>query len=285
MKKLNNKGMSIVEIVLTFALIMMITTGLLMIVVNYRNKVTVSSERLTMDTFKNNITQDLYSDMLKYGLKEINEYIDIDNVMVDNVTELVKSELKANPTYQVISDNTFNSEFNAAVTMVKNDLRNAEVKSYTGSGYKNTFAQALITKYVEKYGECLTLTDLNRCINITFQNEYASGKNAKAFGTSKVVNNSRESLENKFLYYDGIRYKIADKLPSVIPKDANGNERALTELQRIKLSDEGILEVDSAVLEDGTKLDIYSINVRVYHVDFKEDFGIHLVMSTDDVSL
>ena len=55
MKKLNNKGMSIVEVVLTFALIMVITTGLLMIVVNYRTKVIVSSERLTMDTFKNNI--------------------------------------------------------------------------------------------------------------------------------------------------------------------------------------------------------------------------------------
>ena len=86
--KLNNKGMSVVEIVLTFALIMMITTGLLMIVVNYRNKVSVSVERLTMDTFKNNITQDLYKDMLDNDLIEINEYSESNLINLESEVKL-----------------------------------------------------------------------------------------------------------------------------------------------------------------------------------------------------
>ena len=94
--KINNKGMTIVEVVLTFALIMVITTGLLIIVVNYRNKVSVSSEKLVMDTFKNNITQDLYNDMLKYGLTEINEYSEANFI---NVSNEIKSEIRDIPTY------------------------------------------------------------------------------------------------------------------------------------------------------------------------------------------
>lgn len=288
MKKLNNKGMSIVEVVLTFALIMVITTGLLMIVVNYRTKVIVSSERLTMDTFKNNMTQDLYNDMLKYGVKEINSFVDIDDPTVDNFTEEVKNELKEIPEYQTLSDSTFNLAFygndstQGAVGMVKSDIKNAQVKNYTGTSYKEKFAQALITKYKEKYGECLTLTDLNRCINITFQD---TSVESKAFGTSKIDENSKESIENKYLYYDGIKYKINDKMPVKIPKDINGNDRPFRDLQRIKVNDDGILGIDFTILEDGTKVYIYKIDVTVYHVDFREDFGLHLVVSTDDISI
>lgn len=282
--RLNNKGMSIVEVVLTFALIMIISTGLLMIVVNYRNKVSVSSQRLIMDSLKNNTTQDIYNDMLKYGLKEINEYSDVD---LENVAENVKMELRDVPTYNALPQATFDSQFNQALDMVKADLLNLTVKSYPGTDNKNTFAQALITKFQEKFGECLTIKKeakghLNRCINITFQDSSVA---SKAFGTSYIDDSDKDSIENKYLYYDGIKYAISDKMPSKMPKDANGNDRPYKDLQRVEVNDDGILTVEDTILEDGTKVSIYKIDVRVYHVDFREDFGLHIVMSTDDISI
>ena len=70
--RLNNKGLSIIEVVVTFTLIMFFAIGLLVIIVNYRNTVSVSLERLKMETFKNTLTQDINDDILNKGLKEIN---------------------------------------------------------------------------------------------------------------------------------------------------------------------------------------------------------------------
>lgn len=196
--KLNNKGMSIIEIVLSFTMVMIMVTGMLVIVVNYRNKVAVSLEKLKMDTFKNTLTQDIQNDILKYGLKEIN--------------------------------------YN---------------------------------------GECSTLTDLSVCINIVFQND-----TSKDFGIGKVSPNKRESVEKKYLYYDGLKYKLNDPLPKTIPEGRN-----YIDMQSIIVDDKTILKTDSAVLEDGTNVMLYSIDVNISHVDFSQDFGIHIVASTDDVSL
>lgn len=196
--KLNNKGISIIEVVVTFAMIMFLVIGLLIIVVNYRNKVSVSLERLTLDTFKTNLTQDIYDDILKLGLEEIN--------------------------YE---------------------------------------------------GEYPTLTDLNRCINLVFQDG-----TQKAFGTSKISASDKDSIINKYLYYDGLKYKLKDTLPDTVPVG-----RTYLDLQTIQVEDDNILDSSFTVLEDGTKLTVYSINVEVRHIDFKEDFGIHIVASTDNISL
>lgn len=195
--KLNNKGMSIIEIVLSFALIMVMVVSMLTIVVNYRNKAQISIEKLEMDTFKNTLTQDIQNDILKLGLKKINEE-----------------------------------------------------------------------------GECLTITGLNNCINLVFQDG-----SMKAFGTSKVGINDRDSIENKYLYYDGIKYKLHETLPEVVPEGRN-----LVDLQTIKVEDNNILKVDSTIFEDGTDVSIYSIDVYISHINFKQDFGIHIVASTEDKS-
>ena len=74
-------------------------------------------------------------------------------------------------------------------------------------------------------------------------------------------------------------------MPVKIPKDVNGNNRPYKDLQRVQINDDGILKVDYTILEDGTKINVYKIDVAVYHVDFREDFGVHIVMSTDDISI
>ena len=168
--KLNNKGVSIIEIVLTFALIMVMTMGMLSIVFNYREKASISMEKLDLDTFKNTLTKEIQDDILTLGVKEINTS-----------------------------------------------------------------------------GECLTNAELNSCINIVFLDG-----NSKAFGTSKVNNNDVDSIENKFLYYDGLKYKIVDKLPNKIPI----GEKAV-DFQTIKIQDQNILSTDSMVLENGTVVKFY----------------------------
>lgn len=194
--KLNNKGVSIIEIVLTFALIMVMAMGMLSIVFNYREKASISMEKLDLDTFKNTLTKEIQDDILTLGVKEINTS-----------------------------------------------------------------------------GECLRHPELNSCINIVFSD--AAGT-SKAFGTSKVDNNDVDSIENKFLYYDGLKYKIVDKLPNKIPT----GEKAV-DFQTIKIQDQNILSTDSMVLENGTVVTFYSIDVYISHIDFDEDFGIHITTTSE----
>lgn len=196
--KINNKGMSIIEIVVTFALIMVMIISMFTIVMNYRYKASISIEKLNMDTFKNTLTNDIQKDISSFGIDEIN-------------TE----------------------------------------------------------------GECLILTDLQQCVNIVFKD----GKQ-KAFGTSKINVDDLDSIENKYFYYDGIKYKLHDDLPDVIPE-----ERSAIDFQKIKVEDNNLLSKDSTVLEDGTVVDIYSIDVFVSHVNFDDDFGIHIVATTEDISV
>lgn len=196
--KLNNKGMSIIEIVVTFSMIMVMIISMFTIVMNYRYKASVSIEKLNMDTFKNTLTNDIQRDISKLGIDEIN-----------------------------------------------------------------------------MEGECLTLTDLNQCVNIVFKD----GKQ-KAFGTSKINIDDKDSIENKYFYYDGIKYKLHDNLPEVIPEGRN-----IVDFQEIKIEDNNLLTRDSTILEDGTVVDIYSIDVYVSHVDFDEDFGIHIVATTEDITV
>lgn len=202
--KLNNKGMSIVEVIVTFSLIMFLVVGLLVIVVNYRNKMSTSLERLSLDTFKNNLTQDINNDILTKGLKEI-----------------------------------------------KDDTNTTDSSSL-----------------------CYNL-GLNRCIVLTF-----ADNTKKAFGTSRVSALDKDSIVNKYIYYDGIKYKLKDELPNELPTG-----RSWIDLESIKVVDDAILNSTYTVLEDGTQVSIYTIDISISHIDFKDDFGIHIVASTDNLSL
>lgn len=209
MKKINNKGLTIIEIVITFSMIMFFAIGLLYIVINYRNKVSVSLKKLELDTFKNNITQDVNNDLLKYKLKEINYG-----------------------------------------------------------------------------GDCITLTDdtqpsdsrLSKCINFVFEDPNDPNTSIeKAFGTS-YIENTKTSVEHKFIYYDGLKYAIKDKLPTTLPEN-----RKWTDLQAVSVMDDSILNSSISVLEDGTKVTVYRIDIYISHLDYDEDFGIHIVATTDDL--
>lgn len=196
--KLNNKGMTIIEIVLTFVLIMVIVVGMFTIIMNYRGKISDSYTLLELDTLKNTLTRDIQKDIITLGIKEINDG-----------------------------------------------------------------------------GECQSIEGLNSCINIVFKDN-----TEKAFGTSKIDVSDKNTIINKFLYYDGEKYKIHDSLPDNIPSG-----RDILDFQTVVLNDENILSSDSIVLEDGTMVNFYNIDVSISHVDFDKDFGIHIVATSEDISL
>jgi len=192
---LNNKGVTIIEVVLSFTLIMIMATSMLIIIVNYRNKAQLSIEKTKMNTFKNTLTLDIQKDIQTLGLQEIN------------------------------SD-----------------------------------------------GECTKL-DLSSCINLVFYDG-----SEKAFGISKLSANNRSSIENKYLYYDGIKYKLHEELPA---DDKIPAGRNYIDLQSIVIEDNIVLTSTSTILEDGHNVTIYSIDVDISHVNFKQDFGIHITATTE----
>ena len=76
------------------------------------------------------------------------------------------------------------------------------------------------------------------------------------------------------------KYKLKDSLPNEKPTGRNWSD-----LQSITINDENILNSVSAVLEDGKQIYIYRIDIDISHVDYKDDFGIHIVASTDNISM
>lgn len=201
MKKLNNKGISIVEVLVTFSIIMVIVISMLSIVMNYRSKVNITYEKLELDTFKNTLTKDIQDDILEYGIKEINTA-----------------------------------------------------------------------------GECNSRTDLSRCINIVFKDD-----TERIFGVSKInkdnKQNEYDSVLNKYLYYDDLKYPIKEDLPNIVNIPET---RSVEEFQTTQIISDSILSVDSIILEDSKVVNIYKIDIYISHIDFEEDFGIHIVATTED---
>ena len=81
-KKLNNKGMTTVEILVSFVLVVVISVSLYSMVSTYTNKQHVESYRDKITTYKNLLTKEIQDDLIKKGL------ISASVNKVDNTTEL-----------------------------------------------------------------------------------------------------------------------------------------------------------------------------------------------------
>ena len=71
MKRLNNKAFTIVELIVTFALVMTISLGLFKVIDSYRQKQQRASYKKEMVNYKNEIIKVVKDDIYKYGLKKI----------------------------------------------------------------------------------------------------------------------------------------------------------------------------------------------------------------------
>ena len=67
-RKLNNKGMSAIEILVTFVLVAIIVVSMYDGIVGLKEKETISSHKLSLATYKNLLTKDIQDDLIKIGL-------------------------------------------------------------------------------------------------------------------------------------------------------------------------------------------------------------------------
>lgn len=67
-KRLNNKGMTAIEILITFAIVVVIVVSMYNGIADLKAKETVSSYKLSLVTYKNLLTKDIQDDIIKNGL-------------------------------------------------------------------------------------------------------------------------------------------------------------------------------------------------------------------------
>lgn len=84
MKKLNNKGLTAIEVLVCFAIISVIVISMFNIVNNYKNKRDIESYKLDITTYKNTVTKTIYNDIIENegivsGSMKQNEENEIDN--------------------------------------------------------------------------------------------------------------------------------------------------------------------------------------------------------------
>lgn len=70
-RKLNNKGMSSIEILVSFIIVTAITISLFDVVLSYKTKQQVESYKSTITAYKNSVTKMIYDDIVKYKLANI----------------------------------------------------------------------------------------------------------------------------------------------------------------------------------------------------------------------
>ena len=74
MVKLNNKGMTTIEILVSFVLVAIISSSLYTSVTNYNNKRKLESTKLQINTYKNLLTKEIQDDLIKNGLVSVQKY-------------------------------------------------------------------------------------------------------------------------------------------------------------------------------------------------------------------
>lgn len=71
LRKLDNRGMTVIEIIISFTLVSIISVSLINVVMSYKDREETESYKKEILTFKNTVTKDIQDDMTKYVLKSV----------------------------------------------------------------------------------------------------------------------------------------------------------------------------------------------------------------------
>lgn len=83
MTKLNNKGLSIIELLVCFVIVAVISITLLNIVMDYNATQETENIKNIIKTYKNTVTKNIQNDIIKYGLSKVE--VDQTNTDSDSV--------------------------------------------------------------------------------------------------------------------------------------------------------------------------------------------------------
>lgn len=86
--KLGNKGFSVIELILSFILVMFLALGMFAVVNNYRNRQLKETVRRDLISFKNKLTQDIYKDILDNKVDYIRNCKDSNNEVISQCVNI-----------------------------------------------------------------------------------------------------------------------------------------------------------------------------------------------------
>ncbi len=132
MKRLSNKGMTIIEVLVSFVLIMIITASMYNTVASFNQKRLIEDYKEQILTYKNTLTKEIQDDFIKIGLSHVNYNKTISG---DRVTHTVDCDLKdgtrrqfivqqqlAYSTYHIAGSKTEDDEFSIQYGTPPDDL-------------------------------------------------------------------------------------------------------------------------------------------------------------------
>ena len=90
MKKLNNKGMTIIEILVCFIIVSIISASIYAIVSNYNNKKNVESYKQEIYKYKNLLTKEIYDDIIFKGVVKVTNHGG-DRVFAGSPRDIIKN--------------------------------------------------------------------------------------------------------------------------------------------------------------------------------------------------
>ena len=70
-RKLNNKGMTAIEVLVTFVIVVVIVVSMYDGIMDLKNRETIASYKLSLVTYKNLLTKDIQDDLAKIGLATV----------------------------------------------------------------------------------------------------------------------------------------------------------------------------------------------------------------------
>lgn len=79
MRQVNNKGFTIIEIIICFSFIMIISVSLFLIASNYKTRQQIESSKRSLLAYKNLLISDIQKDITQKGLKKIEACISSSN--------------------------------------------------------------------------------------------------------------------------------------------------------------------------------------------------------------
>lgn len=83
---MNNKGFTLIELIISVVLIAIIIIPTYAIILNFKNRQQIASDKQELSKFKNLITSDIEDDILQYGLIKLEKVNSSDTEFVANLT-------------------------------------------------------------------------------------------------------------------------------------------------------------------------------------------------------
>lgn len=138
---MNNKGITLVELIISFALLMIIVIGMMSIIMNIKTNYNEKEFVKEMVEYKSTVTQIIEKDLIEKGINKTNPLSDCMNFAEGEVSECKTIHFKDNTTVElrIGLSNTINDNDSNIFTITYNDIKykisNADIIDFLDNRY------------------------------------------------------------------------------------------------------------------------------------------------------